>query len=244
MSKYTTGELAKRCGVTVRAIQYYDNRGILIPTELSEGGRRLYSEDDLKRLQIICFLRELGLSLNSIHQILSKNDSGSVISLLLEQQKILLKKEIKEHQEKLNKLETLSRKTKNLEKVSMESIGDIAYMMSNKIKLRKFRIIMFITSIPISIMLWVSIFLWITKGFWWLFVVWATLGILYVILIPRYYFKKVAYICPQCHTVFKPTLKNAFWAKHTPVTRKLTCPACGHHGFCVEVSGEKVTFYE
>ena len=44
MSKYTTGELAKLCNVTVRTVQYYDKRGILIPTELSEGGRRLYTE--------------------------------------------------------------------------------------------------------------------------------------------------------------------------------------------------------
>ena len=47
MSKYTTGELAKLCNVTVRTVQYYDSRGILVPSGLSEGGRRLYSEDDL-----------------------------------------------------------------------------------------------------------------------------------------------------------------------------------------------------
>ena len=57
MSKYTTGELAKLCSVTVRTAQYYDTRGILIPSELSEGGRRLYSEDDLRCMKIICFLR-------------------------------------------------------------------------------------------------------------------------------------------------------------------------------------------
>ena len=56
MSKYTTGEIAKLCGVSVRTVQYYDERGILIPSELSEGGRRLYSEDDYKKLKIICFL--------------------------------------------------------------------------------------------------------------------------------------------------------------------------------------------
>lgn len=55
MSQYTTGEIAKLCGVTVRTVQYYDARGILIPSALSEGGRRLYSEDDLKRLKVICF---------------------------------------------------------------------------------------------------------------------------------------------------------------------------------------------
>ena len=62
MSKYTTGEIAKLCGVTVRTVQYYDKRGILVPSELSEGGRRLYSEDDVKRMKVICFLRDLGLS--------------------------------------------------------------------------------------------------------------------------------------------------------------------------------------
>ena len=66
MSKYTTGEIAKLCNVSVRTVQYYDDRGILIPSELSEGGRRLYTDDDLKRMHIICFLREIGLPINSI----------------------------------------------------------------------------------------------------------------------------------------------------------------------------------
>ena len=93
MSKYTTGELAKLCQVTVRTVQYYDTRGILVPSELSEGGRRLYSEDDVKRLKVICFLRELGLSIDSIRQLLSEEDPGSVISLLLDQQEGQLKEE-------------------------------------------------------------------------------------------------------------------------------------------------------
>ena len=81
MSKYTTGELAKLCGVTVRTVQYYDTRGILIPSELSEGGRRLYSEDDLKRMKIICFLRELDLPIGAISQILKEEHPEKVISL-------------------------------------------------------------------------------------------------------------------------------------------------------------------
>lgn len=57
------------------------------------------------------------------------------------------------------------------------------------------------------------------------------------ILVSRYYFSHVKYICSECHEVFKPTLKEAFWANHTPTTRKLTCTQCGHKGFCVEVWG-------
>lgn len=132
MSKYTTGEVAKLCSVTVRTVQYYDSRGILVPTELTEGGRRLYSESDVRKMRIICFLRELGLSIDAISRILSEEDAGSVISLLLEQQEQELREEISERQEKLKKLETLKHELKNVGPISVESIGDIAYTMSNR----------------------------------------------------------------------------------------------------------------
>ena len=82
MSKYTTGEIARLCGVSVRTVQYYDDRGILIPSELSEGGRRLYTVDDLKRMRIICFLRETGLPINSISALLSEEKPEGIISIL------------------------------------------------------------------------------------------------------------------------------------------------------------------
>ena len=107
MSKYTTGELAKLCGVTVRTVQYYDTRGILIPSELSEGGRRLYSEGDLKRMKIICFLRDLDLPIDAIRQILNEEHPENLISLLIEQQENALSEEISEKQEKLDKLREL-----------------------------------------------------------------------------------------------------------------------------------------
>lgn len=239
MSKYTTGEVARLCGVTVRTVQYYDSRGILVPTELSEGGRRLYSDDDLKRMRIICFLRGLGLPIDAISQLLSEKDPGSVISLLLEQQEKTLQQEIEEHHEKLEKLLLLKQELKAVKHFSVESIGIIAYSIANKEKLKKVRKTMLISGLPISIAQWVSIILWITRGFWWLFVLWIVIAACYAIWISRYYFRHVAYICPQCHTVFKPALRDAFWAKHTPSARKLTCTACGHHGFCVETYGKE-----
>lgn len=234
MSKYTTGEIAKLCEVSVRTVQYYDTRGILNPSELSEGGRRLYSEDDLKRMKIICFLRNTGISINSIGELLSEDNPGSVISVLLEQQEQLLHKEINERQAKLDMLDGIKRELKNIENFSVESVGDIAYVVENKKKMRQLHMILLITGIPISIIQLTSIVLWIMTGIWQLFAIYILLFIPYGVWISNFYFKNVVYICPQCHTVFKPDFKDVFWARHTPTLRKLTCTCCGHKGFCIE----------
>ena len=236
MSKYTTGELAKLCGVTVRTVQYYDTRGILVPSELTEGGRRLYSEDDVRRMKIICFLRDLGLPIDAISRLLSEDDPGSVISLLLDQQEKQLKEEIGEREEQLRKLGELRDGLKGVSEFSVETIGDIAYTMTNKKELKRIHMTMLATGIPLAVLQWSSVILWITKGIWWLFLIWALVAIPYGVWVSRWYFRRVAYICPQCHSVFRPTFREAFFAGHTPATRKLTCPSCGHHGFCVEVA--------
>ena len=235
MSKYTTGEMAKLCGVSVRTVQYYDTRGILTPSELSEGGRRLYSEGDLKRMKIICFLRDAGLSINSIGELLSEADPGSVISVLLKQQEQALSGEIEERQEKLELLGGIRRALKSVSNFSIESIGDIAYQMENKKEMRRLHAVLLITGIPLSIFQWGSLILWIVAGLWLPFVFYILAAIPYTVWVTRYYFSRVAYICPQCHEVFKPGLKEAFFAGHTPTLRKLTCTYCGYKGFCVEI---------
>lgn len=237
MSKYTTGEIAKLCGVTVRTVQYYDTRGVLIPSELSEGGRRLYSEDDLKRMKIICFLRELDLPIDAISQILQEEHPERVISLLIEQQIKALSDEISDKEEKLEKLRELKTGLKGKTGFTVETIGDIAVIMEGKKKLKRMRLMMILTGLPVTALQWVSIILWILKGIWRPFIIWVPVAVICGILVSRYYFNHVKYICPECHEIFKPTLKEAFWAKHTPTARKLTCTACGHKGFCIEVWG-------
>lgn len=239
MSKYTTGEIARLCGVSVRTVQYYDTRGILTPSELSEGGRRLYSEDDFKRMKIICFLRDAGISINSIGELLSEEDPGSVVSVLLEQQEQLLKEEINERQAKLDILYGIRRELRNIANFSVESIGDIAYALENKKKTRQLHSILLITGIPLDIIQLSSIILWIATGIWQPFALYVLAAVVYAGWVTRFYFKRVAYICPQCHEVFKPKPKEAFWARHTPTLRKLTCTCCKYKGFCVETYGKE-----
>ena len=114
MSLYTTGEIAKLCGVSVRTVQYYDTRNILKPSELSEGGRRLYSEEDIKRMRIICFLREMGIAINSIEELLKEENTQAVISLLMEEQEKILLEELQERQIKLDLLMQMKKELKSI----------------------------------------------------------------------------------------------------------------------------------
>ena len=59
-SRYTTGDIAKLTGVSVRTVQYYDAKGLLIPNEISDGGRRLYGTAEVERMRVILFLKGLG----------------------------------------------------------------------------------------------------------------------------------------------------------------------------------------
>ena len=238
MSKYTTGEIAKLCGVTVRTVQYYDTRGILVPSELTEGGRRLYSDADLSRMRIICFLRDLGLPIDSISRILGEEDPSGVIALLLEQQEEALREEIGERQQKLDKLEEVRRSLDRADSVSVESIGDIARVMSSKKQLKKVRTVMLVTALPVFALQIAAIVILIKTGIWWPLIVYGAVAVVYGVLISRYYHRHIAYICPQCHEVFRPTMREMLFAMHTPNTRKLTCPGCGHRGYCVETAAE------
>ena len=239
MSQYTTGELAKLCGVTVRTVQYYDNRGILLPSTLSEGGRRLYSEEDLQKMKQICFLRELDLPLNSIAQLLSEPEPEKVLSLLLSQQEAILQKEMDDRKERLEQLHQLRRGLEKTKDFSVNSITDIAVQMKNKKRLYKIRGILLGVGLLLDAIEIGTLIYALNTGNWWWFGVGMVLVILGGIWVSSYYFKNVDYICPQCNHVFKPKFKEAFFANHTPNTRKLTCPHCGHKGFCVETVAEQ-----
>jgi DNA-binding transcriptional MerR regulator len=70
------GEVAERTGLTQRTLRYYESIGLLAPATRMDGGFRLYTEDDIRRLdQIVQLKRLLGFSLAEIRQIVEADET-------------------------------------------------------------------------------------------------------------------------------------------------------------------------
>lgn len=68
------GELARKTGLSVRTLHYYDEIGLLSPGQHSSAGHRLYGAQDVRRLQHVLSLRQLGFSLEEIRECLDRPD--------------------------------------------------------------------------------------------------------------------------------------------------------------------------
>ena len=87
---------------------------------------------------------------------------------------------------------------------------------------------------------WCALIIGFVKGIWWPFIVGFPIVIALTVWIVCFYYRNVHYICPKCHTVFKPKFADFMFSNHTLTTRRLTCTSCGHRGFCVETAATEV----
>lgn len=85
---YRTGQFARRASVTLRTLRYYDRVGLLSPRERTEAGYRLYTDEDLIRLQQILGLKFLGFSLEEVRACLQAGPQR--LSEVLVRQKAML----------------------------------------------------------------------------------------------------------------------------------------------------------
>lgn len=123
--EYTVQKLAKMAGISTRTLRYYDEIGILKPARINSSGYRIYGKAEVDLLQQILFYRELGVSLDSIKEIISSPsfDAGSAL---------------KEHRKQLlAKREQLDLLIANIEKTIAAMEGRIN--MSDKEKFEGFK---------------------------------------------------------------------------------------------------------
>lgn len=115
---WKVGELARRTGLSVRTLRYYDEIGLLSPSRRTEGGHRLYTGDDVVRLQRIKSLRALGFTLREVGKYLDGPEVplAHVIGLHLTR----LKERIALQRRLCDRLEAVAERLRSGEKVSSE----------------------------------------------------------------------------------------------------------------------------
>lgn len=123
--EYTVQKLAKLAGVSSRTLRYYDEIDILKPARINSSGYRIYGQAEVDRLQQILFYRELGVSLESIKNIVTSPSFDGANAL-------------KEHREKLlEKRQQLDLLIANVEKTIALTEGRI--QMSDREKFEGFK---------------------------------------------------------------------------------------------------------
>ncbi|NCB01625.1 MAG: MerR family transcriptional regulator [Spirochaetia bacterium] len=128
-------ELASLAYVSVRTLHYYDEIGLLKPSEISSSGYRYYCEDDVKRLKKILYYKELDLPLREIKRLidssLSDSDTLKRHKLLLELKRERLNKIINSLEENIKGEGTMS-----FDEFDMKKIDDAMSQYSNEVTSR------------------------------------------------------------------------------------------------------------
>jgi len=104
----STGELARQLHISVRTLRYYDQIGLVPPSDKDGNGKRLYSEGDILKMEKILLLKSLSLSLEDTKKIISEKSTHSILKLhktVLERQRTNIDKSISQTNSLIHSLE-------------------------------------------------------------------------------------------------------------------------------------------
>ena len=91
--EYTVQKLSKIACISTRTLRYYDEIGILKPARINSSGYRIYGDTEVNRLQQILFYRELGVSLDSIKNIVTSHSFNGSAALREHRERLLEKRQ-------------------------------------------------------------------------------------------------------------------------------------------------------
>lgn len=69
------GEVAERVGLSLRTVRYYEEQGLLTPESRTSGGFRLFSEEQVRRLELIKQMKPIGFSIHEMRELLDARDT-------------------------------------------------------------------------------------------------------------------------------------------------------------------------
>lgn len=230
--EYTTGEIARLCGVTKRTVQYYDKENIVAPSKMSDGKRRIYTEDDLITFQLVCLYKDLGLSLHEIKSILESGNQYKIIMELLNNQREKIDNQIQDLKELRDKSTVLYNEISLNKTFSIKNADELRNLCLRKKRHDKidkltylllcfYMIILLLTCIVGSLL--DSMYLAISIDVLLLFV------LIYI------HATQNAYVCPKCHKKFVITfLKDMLTLNNGKKGKYLKCPYCHQKSWIAE----------
>ena len=128
----TVGEAARKMNTTVRTLQYYDKEGILSPSAESEGGRRLYTEQDFIKLHQIQSMKYLGFTLDDIKNRLIYLDTPTDVAAMLTEHAATIREKITALSESLQAIEALKEEVLQMQSVDFKKYADIIVNLQMK----------------------------------------------------------------------------------------------------------------
>ena len=233
--RYTIGEAAKKLQVSTRTLRFYEEKDLVRPAYTEENGYRFYEKDQIRQLELILFLKELGFSLKQIKMLIQDEHGNQSVELLLKEQ-------YQENQQKIEEISKKQAQIKHLQKIKLSravltnhsGITDIM-RKENRLSALRRKMIFWCILLILGELIGISL-LYVFK----VQMSVAVIGITVVgaIALAKYYYDHVEYVCPNCGDVFIPSFLAFNLAPHTPKFRKLTCPKCGKKSYCLEISRE------
>ena len=233
--RYSIGEAAKKLQISTRTLRYYDEKDLVRPAYIKENGYRFYSEEQIRQIELILFLKELGFSLKQIKMLIQDEHGTQSLELLLKEQ-------YQENQQKIDEISKKQAQIKHLQEIKLlravltnhSCITDIM-KKENRISALRRKLGWFSILLVVFELMAISI-LYAFKLQPGMIVTGTTL--IGAIALSKYYYDNVEYVCPNCGDVFIPSFLAFNLAPHTPKFRKLTCPKCGKKSYCLEISRE------
>ena len=231
---YTTGRLAELCGVTKRTVQYYDLENIVKPSQISEGGRRLYTDEDLKKFKLVCLYRKLELPLKEIKIILNSDDQYKMLRNILAEHQSSIDNQIKNLTELKERLSAALEEITVNKTISLANEEELEQLIIRKKHHKKIERITYLLLIFYVIILFLSCIVGALSGG---ILMYLIIGFNVLLLCALIFFHSAqnAYVCPNCNKKFTisffrdiVTLNNGKKGKY------LECPYCHQKNWLAE----------
>lgn len=241
--RYTIREAAKKLQVSTWTLRFYEEKDLVRPAYTERNGYRFYEKDQIRQLELILFLKELGFSLKQI-KILIQDEHGN------QSLELLLREQYQDNQRKMDEISKKQAQIKHLQKIKLSRAvltnhSGITDIMRKENRLSALRDKMLVFGGLLSIIeilgIGIAFYLYHLNQITSFVIEVLTLVVIIFMMalgLSRYYYDNVEYVCPNCGDVFIPSFLAFNLAPHTPKFRKLTCPRCGKRSYCLEISRE------